>query len=150
MKKDYFNSIDNLPIWNWWKIAESGNLIYLQKLEDYDGKEDYTMKAFELWNKLQDEYLDEFGITDEFRQMLTLKKKWIKAKTDYLVTGERFKLTEIDIIEAQISETMTTKVNVKKEDSIIMLEQKLSFPLDEKKLSVKKYYNYINHFSKNR
>ena len=148
MQKDYFNSIDNLPIWNWWKIAESGNLIYLQKLEDYDGKEDYTMKAFELWNKLQDEYLDEFGITDEFRQMLTLKKKWIKAKTDFLVTGERFKLTEIDIIEAQISETMTTKVNVKKEDSMIMLEQKLSFPLDEKKLSVKKYYNYINHFSK--
>jgi len=146
MAKDYFNSIEDLPIWNWWRIAESGNLIYLHK-GNYD-KEDYTYEAYLLWNKLQNEYLDEFGITDEFRQILELKKKWIEKKADYLLTGERFKLTEIDIIEAEMSETMNTKVATKKEATIIMLEQKLGFALDEKKLSVKRYYNYINHFSK--
>ena len=148
MKKDYFNSIDELPIWNWWRIAESGNLIYLHK-GNYD-KEDYTYEAYLLWNKLQNEYLDEFGITDEFRQILELKKKWISKKTEFLLTGERFKLTEIDMIEAEISETSSTKTANKKEDSIIILERKLGFPLDDKILSVKKYYNYINHFSKNK
>ena len=148
MKKDYFNSIDELPIWNWWRIAESGNLIYLHK-GNYD-KEDYTYKAYLLWNKLQNEYLDEFGITEEFRQILELKKKWISKKTEFLLTGERFKLTEIDMIEAEISETSSTKTANKKEDSIIILERKLGFPLDDKILSVKKYYNYINHFSKNK
>ena len=148
MKKDYFNSIDELPIWNWWRIAESGNLIYLHK-GNYD-KEDYTYEAYLLWNKLQNEYLDEFGITDEFRQILELKKKWISKKTEFLLTGERFKLTEIDMIEAEISETSSVKTANKKEDSIIILERKLGFPLDDKILSVKKYYNYINHFSKNK
>jgi len=148
LKKDYFNSIDELPIWNWWRIAESGNLIYLHK-GNYD-KEDYTYKAYLLWNKLQNEYLDEFGITEEFRQILELKKKWISKKTEFLLTGERFKLTEIDMIEAEISETSSTKTANKKEDSIIILERKLGFPLDDKILSVKKYYNYINHFSKNK
>ena len=66
MKVDYFNSIEDLPIWNWWKIAETGNLIYLHKLEEYEGKEDYNL--IELWNKLQNQYLEEFGITEEFRK----------------------------------------------------------------------------------
>ena len=147
MKKDYFDSIEDLPIWNWWKIADSGNLIYMQKLDYYD-KEDYSIKAFELWNKVQNEYLEEFGITDEFRQVLSLKKKWIKAKTDYLLTGERFKLTEIDIIDAQIKDTTANKIDVDKEDTLIVLEQKLNRELDPKKVSVKKYFKYINHFSK--
>ena len=149
MKKEYFNSIDELPIWNWWKVAETSNLAYLQKADKYD-KEDYSLVAYTLWNKLQNEYLEVFGITEDFRQILALKKKWINKKTDYLITGDRFNLTEIDIIEAEINETMNEKIKVNKEDTIIVLEQKLSFPLDEKKLSVKKYYNYINHFSKNK
>lgn len=146
MKKDYFNSIETLPIWNWWKIAETGNLIYLHILEDYEGKEDFSL--IELWNKLQDEYLDEFGITTEFREILTLKKRWINAKSNYLITGDRFILNEIDEIEIDIKDTMSTKIMVKKDETIIMLEQKLSRELDPKEVSVKKYYNYINYFSK--
>jgi len=147
LKKDYFNSIEDLPIWNWWRIADTGNLIYLKKLEYYEGN-DYSNYAFDLWNKLQNEYLDEFGITDEFRQMLELKKKWIDIKTDYLITGVRFKLTEIDMIEAEINENMTVKINVDKDDTLIMLEQKLGRELNPKTISVKKYFKYINHFSK--
>ena len=146
MKGDYFNSIEVLPIWNWWKIAETGNLIYLHKKDYYEG-EDYTL--IELWNKLQNEYLDEFGITEEFRKILSLKKKWINKKVEFLTTGERFKLTEIDIIESDIAETMDSKVSVDKDDTIITLERKLGRELDPKQISVKKYYKYINHFSKN-
>jgi hypothetical protein len=147
LKGDYFNSIDELPIWNWWKIAETGNLIYLHRENDYT-KEDYSLVS--LWNELQNEYLDVFGITEEFRQMLHLKKKWINAKADYLVTGERFKLTELDIIESDMENVMESKVVVNKDDTIITLERKLGRELDPKKISVKKYYNYINHFSKNK
>jgi predicted Mrr-cat superfamily restriction endonuclease len=127
-------------------IAETGNLIYLHKKDFYEG-EDYD--SIELWNKLQNEYLDEFGITEEFRRILSLKKKWISKKVDYLTTGERFKLTEIDIIEADMQNIMEDKVTVDKDDTIITLERKLGRELNPKKISVKKYYKYINHFSKN-
>ena len=147
MKGDYFNSIDELPIWNWWKIAETGNLIYLHRENDYT-KEDYSLVS--LWNELQNEYLDVFGITDDFERLLRLKKKWIIKKADYLLTGERFKLTELDIIESDINEAINDKITIDKEDTIIMLERKLGRELDPKKISVKKYYNYINHFSKNK
>ena len=145
MKKDYYNSIDDLPIWNWWKIAETGNLIYLHKDSDYT-KTDYSLVS--LWNSLQNEYLDTFGITDEFEQILKLKKKWIIKKSDYLLTGERFKLNEISMIETDIQDAMNTKITVDKDDTIVMLETKLSRELNPHKISVKKYYNYINYFSK--
>ena len=145
MKKDYFNSIEDLPIWNWWKIAETGNLIYLHKDSNYS-KVDYSL--IDLWNNLQDEYLDEFGITTEFREMLTLKKRWINVKSNFLITGERFLLNEIEEIEIDLKDNANTKVGHKKDETVIMLEQKLNFPLDPKKMSVKKYYNYINYFSK--
>ena len=147
MKKDYFNSIDDLPIWNWWKIAETGNLIWLHKDADYT-KTDYSLVS--LWNSLQNEYLDTFGITDEFEQILKLKKKWIIKKSDYLLTGERFKLNEISMIETDIQDAMNTKITVDKDDTIVMLETKLSRELNPKEISVKKYYNYINYFSKHK
>jgi hypothetical protein len=142
--KNYYISISELPIWNWWKIAETGNLIYLHKDNDYT-KVDYSLVG--LWNNLQNQYLDEFGITQEFEDVIKLKKKWIIKKADYLLTGERFKLTELDIIEAEINETMNSKITVDKDDTVIMLETKLNRELNPKKISVKKYYNYINYFS---
>jgi len=146
LKKDYFNSIEELPIYNWWKIAETANLIWLHKNADYT-KEDYSLVS--LWNSLQNEYLDTFGITSEFEQILKLKKKWIITKSDYLLTNERFKLTELDMIEAEINESMNSKITVDKDDTVIMLETKLNRELNPHKVSVKKYYNYINYFSKN-
>ena len=145
--KNYYTSIDDLPIWNWWKIAETGNLIYLHKDSDYT-QTDYSLVS--LWNSLQNEYLDTFGITDEFEQILKLKKKWIIKKSDYLLTGERFKLNEISMIETDIQDAMNTKITVDKDDTIVMLETKLSRELNPKEISVKKYYNYINYFSKHK
>ena len=145
MKKEYFNSIEELPIWNWWKIAETGNLIYLHKDSDYK-ENDYSI--VKIWDALQDEYLNEFGITEDFREMLSLKKKWIIKKSEYLLTGDRFILNDIDRIESEIDSSTSNISMVKKDDTVIMLEEKLSFPLDPKKMSVKKYYSYINYYSK--
>jgi len=145
MAKEYFNSIEELPIWNWWKIAETGNLIYLHKDSDYK-ENDYSI--VKIWDALQDEYLNEFGITEDFREMLSLKKKWIIKKSEYLLTGDRFILNDIDRIESEIDSSTSNISMVKKDDTVIMLEEKLSFPLDPKKMSVKKYYSYINYYSK--
>jgi hypothetical protein len=142
-KKDYFNSIDELPIWNWWKCSESGNLIYLRKNSNYEG-EDYS--AFELWEDLNNQYFEEYGIGIRLIELMKLKKKWIIKKVDYLVNNNRFALTELDIIEAQMQDNADSGSTVKNSDTIIFLEEKLGFPLDVKKTSVKKYYDYINYY----
>ena len=143
-----YESIEDLPIWNWWKIAETGQLGYLYKDEKEYNKHDNSL--VELWSKIQDEYLEEFGITDDFKEMLTLKKRWITQKANFLITGERFLLNEIEEIEIDLKEIENTNITVKKDDTVIMLEEKLGRELEPKKMSVKKYYSYINYYSKKR
>ena len=143
--KKYYIYLDELPIWNWHKIANTGNLIYLHKDNDYS-KTDYSL--VEIWDKLQDEYLEEFGITNEFRAMLVLKKRWINIKSNFLLTGDRFLLNELDEIEIDLKDTSESKVISDKDDTLIMMEQQMGFPIDEKKMSVKKYYKTINYLSR--
>lgn len=145
MKRDYFNSIDELPIWNWWKIAETGELYFLFK--DSDSKKDAS-HLHEIWNNIHNEYLDEYGLTDDFKRVLKLKKKWILTQNEYIQTGERFKLTEIDIINAQIQEETQEKKTMSKDDTIIFLEEKLGREINPKELTVKKYNDYIKYYSK--
>ena len=140
----YFNSIEDFPIWNWWKIAETGDLKYVFK----DGKGKVTDRTVEVWFKLQNEYLDEYGITDGFRRLIKLKKKWIEKRTKYLVDDDRFALMESEMTEVDMDDIIKEK-DVKTDETLIMLEQKLGRELDPKKISVKKYYDYINYFSKN-
>lgn len=142
----YYTSIDELPIWNWWQIADTSKLSYLRKDENYE-EDDFPI---ELWFKIQNEYLDEFGFTDDFRQIIELRKKWIKKKTDYLVTNNRFNLTEIEIIEGKMSELIDAKIKVDKFKSVILLEKELHREINPKLISVKKYYKYMEYFSNNK
>jgi hypothetical protein len=145
LSKDYFNSIEELPIWNWWKVSETGNLSYLRRDENYN-KNCYP---FEEWVFIQNEYLEMFGRTSQHQSFIRLKKKWIDKKADYLISGDRFNLTELDIIESDLSEVTNTNGNTRKEDTVIFLEQKLGREINTRKISVKKYYDYIDYFSKN-
>lgn len=145
MKKDYFNSIEDLPIWNWWKISETGNLVYLRK--DLNEKK-IDISLIDLWTKIHNEYLETFGMSSNQRDVLKLKKKWIEKQAAYILTGERFKLTEVDIIDAELKEIITTDSTMTNEDSLIFLEEKLGRELNPKELSVKKYNNYIKYYSR--
>ena len=141
MKGDYYNSIEDLPIWNWWKVSETGNLSYLRKDENYKGK----APNLKLWEKINDEYFNEYGINDNLKQLMRLKKEWIRLKEKYLVKGIRFALTELDIVEAKMKD-LDKVGDFKKEDTIIYLEEKLGRELDTRKVTVKKYYNYLNYY----
>ena len=70
--ESYYLSIDELPIYNWNKIFETSDLDYLKKNNNKKVKEEFLV---ELWVKLQNEYLDEFGLESIFKQKLEIQKK---------------------------------------------------------------------------
>ena len=144
MKRDYFNSIDELPIWNWWKVTETGNLNYLRRDGDLKKSTHYE----EIWFELQDEYLEEFGNKEELRKMITMKKEWIENQAKFIVDGDRSALNMANIIAIDMQDESDTGGYMKREDTIIMLEEKLSRAIDPKLISVRKYNNYINYYSK--
>ena len=111
LKDVYFNSIDELPVWNWWKIQETGDLIYLRK----DGRLEAKRGTVKMWTEIHDEYLEEYGMTDEFKRNLRLKRDWILKQSKYLVEGDRFASTQADIVQAKMNEGVGGDT-MKKED----------------------------------
>ena len=144
MKKDYYNSIDTLPIWNWWEIAKTGNLNHLRCDGDLKKETDYV----EAWFVIQDEYLEDFGDKEALRKMLKLKKDWIEQQEKFIANGDRAALNMANIIAIDMEDESDPSGYMKREDTIILLEEKLSREIDVKTISVRKYNNYINYYSR--
>jgi len=144
LKKDCFNSIDELPIWNWRQVSETGDLTYLFK-----GKEGKVKpEMYGLWLDLQQEYFDTYGISKGLQEVLKLQKQWILLRCDYLVNEDRFKKMQSDMIQIDMDDAKDGEGQMTTKDTIIFLEEKLGRELDTKKISVRKYYDYIDYYKK--
>ena len=137
----YYDSIDNLPLWNWWQIQDTGDLGYL--CEEYSEPEE-DLK--DVWYKIQDEYLQEFANKDRLRRIVKLKKELIEQQSKYVEEGDRHAKMMAQIAMADLE--METDVGTSpKSNTIIFLEEKLGRELDPKRVTVRKYNEYINYYS---
>lgn len=136
-----YNSIDELPIWNWWRIHETGDLCYL-----YTSTSGNPEKVIDLWNALYNDYLKRYGLNESFLNYLDKKKRIALMKVDCIVNNKPHLQTFIEIEEKEL------KDDYKHEQSdnnkvVVLLEKHLGFSLDVKTLPVAKYYTYLNDFN---
>jgi len=82
LKKDYYLSCDELPIYNWQKCLD-GDLTFLRKNDE--GSEDNDNLAW--WDFLND-YYDVIGFSDQQLQLNELKERYLMALLDYLEAPE--------------------------------------------------------------
>ena len=139
-----WTDIEDMPIWNWNQICETGDLKYLYK--DLKGRVSKTLDT--LWTELQQQYIDEFGLDENFKQQLRLKKDLIKLNCDYILTKDRFKLVEIKIKQADIL-SLSGKRVVEFYEVLDHVEKYKGFEIDPKKTSVKKWYWTLKNMAKN-
>lgn len=144
LKKDCFNSIEDLPIWNWWKISEEGDLKYLF----IKGEGKVTGEVYELWMDIQQEYFDNYGISEGLKETLKLKLEWIKEKAKFISTGDTFHRMKCNMLEVEMNDTGSGSGLLTNDDTIIFLEEKLGREVDPQNISVKKYTDYIRYYQK--
>ena len=91
---DKYGSIDDLPMYNWKKIHDTDELKWLfvnkQEIENND-----LLEA--RWAAIYDEYLNEFGLSDEYKEILNVKRKIANLQADYIIKGDRLMLNYINI-----------------------------------------------------
>lgn len=133
--ENIYTTIDEMPIWNWNKIHSTGEMKYLYK--DLSGKNsDYN---YNIWNELQDEYINKFGLEETFKQRLRLMKKAAKLNCEFVISKDRFLLNELAILEAQIDNFD----NVKSMDFYEVkdyIEKYKGFRIDPKTTTVTEYF----------
>jgi hypothetical protein len=140
-----YSTIDELPIYNWNKIYETLDLSYLIKDKSKKVKQNILVK---LWEDLQNEYLKEFGLEPMFVQRLNLIKQKAIKNYDYIITGDRFILTELSIIDADLKRLEgTNKQSFWKIKEIA--ENNKGFRIDPKTTTVIEWYHILKNLKEN-
>ena len=100
MEVIFYTDLDELPIYNWYKISETTELKYLVKSGTYT-EVNYN-DAVELFEKLQQDYINLFGTNQDSEYLMVLLKRKIKLTADYILTARRDLLNQINLLRVEI------------------------------------------------
>lgn len=139
-----YTSIYNLPQWNWTMVHKSGNLSYLKILPSYrNAEEDKSEELIKIWHQIYNEFIDEFGFSKEYKELLEKKKRIAQMKNDYIQTEDGFLLTLIDIEELEFNATFDKTEGIGFEAIVVSIEKRQGLQLSPRDITVYKYNNYI-------
>lgn len=142
MQERHYQSIDEIPLFNWQKCL-NGELkyVHLELKEEADSQE-----AF---NKLYDEFLQKRGVNKEYQKYLDILKKKALLQCEFLITKDNFKLTQIEIEDAKIvSLQKTSESGLSIEKTLIYLGKWLGYRLDWKVITVTEFYSIMEEYEK--
>ena len=145
-----YNSIEVIPVWNWNKIHETGDLKYLVIADNYkDIEGQNNEETANIWLDLYQQYIDEFGINNNFKRFMQKKQQLAAKIAEYIASGDKFKLNKINILEIDIKGMVDEKEPQKFGEVVAGVEKFFGFQIDSKVLTVQKYYNYIKYIESN-
>lgn len=99
----YYESIDEMFL-NAWVKCNNNEIKYTRRTLT-DGTEQEDIKQ---WEVLQNQYLERFGLPEDYQKFLMLSVSKAKAQLDYVISGKRFELNKITALEMKIN-SLTNK-----------------------------------------
>jgi len=148
-KLELFDSIHVMPIFNWWNLHRTNDLKWLMvdhkiKLQPKDMRQMY-----ELYEKINDEFTNEFGFSDEFKEYMEKKKQIEMMKLDLMITGDKINLTFLEIAQKEFDKMSKEFEGSSFAEIKAALEQAMGFQINPRLTTVYEYYNYIKFIKKN-
>lgn len=144
-KFNCYSSIKELPVEIWFDIHSTGDLLLLFK----DQKEAYlTDKLNDLFDKIYDEFLEIFGLSDEFLADLEERKEIALMKADVIIDNKRYLRTHIQIGEENLKFNKRVVKPTNLGETLAKLGKYYGYMLNEK-ITVYQYYSHINAIGKN-
>ena len=147
-KTKYYDSIDNLPVWNYWMVSEHDDFKYLTISDDYSSKIKYSKRrAFKVWDKITSEYLDYFGINTTYKDILMLNREIIL--NEYIWESRKEPIARVYAREAkkQLDSLEKDLINTKPQNQVFYIEKEMGFKIDPKTISIKDFYTYISNIN---
>lgn len=146
--KTLYRSIEELPIYNWFKIQNTNNLGWLNKGIDSPEKE-ISEELIKVWDGIFSEFIDTFGIPEKLKEILELKRDIQCLQWEMLITDDGSLETFIDIKQYELEqktkvEGKSSKINEAK----VYLEKFMGFRINEREITVKEYYEYMQVLNK--
>ena len=113
------------------------------------GKEGNEKSDIEAWQKIYDSYILEYGLSDMYKKLLNAMKKKALLEVDFIITRERFKLTEIEMQIANLDAMLMNKGSgITIEQSLIHLSKWLGSWINVKTITTREYFNLMEEYGK--
>tara|TARA_R110000803_G_scaffold98237_2_gene166392 strand:+ start:128 stop:565 length:438 start_codon:yes stop_codon:yes gene_type:complete len=138
---NYYNSITELPIYNFDVMCKTGDVSYLLK----DGKDSFPEDIDEiaLWSDLYNEFLETFGLSDKFKKYLKLRAKATKLYKEALVDGHTHKITFAKLADMEAIDAIQEVDGGDLSKTSASLSKFYGFRINPMEISVKEYYSYV-------
>ena len=133
-----YTSIDEMPIYNWFKCVELKDYSYCAKDRLKADLEACQIKFSELYA----EYVDTFGISQQLQDILGLQNEILVLKIDMVLTNDKTIRTFIELKELELKDKLNVKQS-KTNTAKVAIEKYLGFRLNENEVTVKEYYDYL-------
>lgn len=142
--KKYFNDIDELPLWNWIQCTEGK--IHFVRRNFNDGNEFDDEKV---WSKIYDSYLNEFGLNEKHKKMLEAIKKQTQLQLDFVITLDRFKLTQLEM-QIQKLKSMVNNANsgMSIEQALVHVSKWLNQWINSKTITTREWFNILKEYER--
>jgi hypothetical protein len=132
-----------MPLFNWIKCNE-GKIEFTRISDEGNPEMDVVT-----WEMIYNDYLKEFGLSETYKRMLNAMKKKALLELDYVLTGDRFKLTEVEIEQTRLNSMLQNAGNgMTIEESLIYISKWLGTWLNAKNITVREYFNLLEQYGK--
>lgn len=142
-----WDNIEDMPVWNWMRVHEKGDLRYIYKISS-DRELPSQCPDMDCWRRLYDQYIREFGINERYLEYLQKKKDIAIKKCDRIISGDRSLETLIEVDEIELRDMLSAGENMKFIEVIAAIEKHLGFQLNQHTVTVVKYYTYLRQIEK--
>jgi hypothetical protein len=144
--KNVYTDLNDLPAFNWFRCTKTQDLTFL--LVDRKKKADKELLE-EVFQKLNDQLINELGVSDEYLNYLHKLRSYNLAKCQYLISQNNFDLTLMNIAKTELEQIQKQMSSgAKSGNEKISAERILGFRIDLKDISVIEYYDYIKEADK--
>jgi len=141
IKTRMYKSIDDLPIWNFDILCKTRDYQYLLHDEFDEFPED--VEAEDLWVRIYDQYLEVYGLGEDYKEWCRLMRKSSNAIGDVYLKGQKHKLTFATIYRQMADKLIS---NVEAGDLSVTcasLSKYNGFRINPAKISVREFNSYL-------
>lgn len=144
-KVEMYDNLD-APIIVWEKVNRTGDLsqLLIKKVKVDEKIERQLMDA---WEKISNEFVDEFGFSDTF---LAMKKKEIEIallQCKLVETDDRSIETDIEIAEIELESIRKEISGTHFRDAKIAIEKTMKFQINMNTTSIRDFYQYLKELN---
>lgn len=140
----YYKGIDVIPLENWIECMD-GNIQYCRvNINNGNAQSD----AIE-WELIYDDYLKRYGLNKMYKKLLNQIKQKALLECEYVITGDRFKLTQIEIENSKL-ETMLKNAGqgIDIRESLIYISKWMGQWINPKTITALDFFNLQKQYER--